>query len=64
MEKKFIGAGLLSGLVAGIVAYIFARIFIEPQVAKAIDYEDGRGAAQEHGGSAPKLSLRRVKAAR
>ncbi|MFZ2243071.1 MAG: CbtA family protein [Gordonia amarae] len=47
MEKKFIGAGLLSGLVAGIVAYIFARIFIEPQVAKAIDYEDGRGAAQE-----------------
>ncbi|HQV20669.1 MAG TPA: CbtA family protein [Gordonia sp. (in: high G+C Gram-positive bacteria)] len=47
MEKKFIGAGLLSGLVAGIVAYIFARIFIEPQVAKAIDYEDGRGAAEE-----------------
>ncbi|MDF3284766.1 MULTISPECIES: CbtA family protein [unclassified Gordonia (in: high G+C Gram-positive bacteria)] len=47
MEKKFIGAGLLSGLVAGIVAYVFARIFIEPQVAKAIDYEDGRSEAEE-----------------
>lgn len=47
MEKKFIGAGLLSGLIAGIVAYIFARIFIEPQVAKAIDYEDGRSHAEE-----------------
>lgn len=46
MEKKFVGAGLLSGLVAGIVAFIFARIFIEPQVAKAIDYEEGRSHAE------------------
>ncbi|MEE3848815.1 CbtA family protein [Gordonia sp. LSe1-13] len=56
MEKKFIGAGLLSGLIAGIVAFIFARLFIEPQVAKAIDYEGGRSEAEEalemaaHGG--------------
>ncbi|MGV9710498.1 CbtA family protein [Gordonia sp. NPDC003424] len=55
MEKKFIGAGLLSGLIAGIVAYVFARLFIEPQVAKAIDYEEGRSHAEEmlageHGG--------------
>ncbi|GAC69798.1 CbtA family protein [Gordonia soli] len=47
MEKKFIGAGLLSGLVAGIVAFVFARLFIEPQVAKAIDYEEGRSHAEE-----------------
>ena len=47
MEKKFIGAGLLSGLIAGIFAYVFARIFIEPEVAKAIDYEEGRGHAEE-----------------
>ena len=47
MEKKFIGAGLLSGLIAGIFAYVFARIFIEPVVAKAIDYEDGRSHAEE-----------------
>lgn len=57
MERNFIGAGVLSGLVAGIVSFIFARIFIEPQVAKAIDYEDVRshaeselaGGAHDHG---------------
>lgn len=47
MERKFIGAGLLAGLVAGIVASVFARIVIEPQVARAIDYESGRGHAEE-----------------
>ncbi|MFT4041819.1 MAG: CbtA family protein [Gordonia sp. (in: high G+C Gram-positive bacteria)] len=47
MERKFVGAGVLAGLVAGILAYLFARIFIEPQVAKAIDYEEGRSAAEE-----------------
>lgn len=47
MQTKFIGAGLFSGLIAGIVAFIFARIFIEPQVAKAIDYEEGRSHAEE-----------------
>ncbi|GAA1481789.1 CbtA family protein [Gordonia sinesedis] len=45
MEKKFIGAGLLSGLVAGIVSFLFARAFIEPQIAKALDYENGRSSA-------------------
>ncbi|MFW0784317.1 CbtA family protein [Gordonia sp. CPCC 206044] len=47
MEKKFIGAGLLSGLIAGIVAYLFARLFIEPQVSEAIDYEEARSHAEE-----------------
>ncbi|MFT4086667.1 MAG: CbtA family protein [Gordonia sp. (in: high G+C Gram-positive bacteria)] len=47
MERKFIGAGLLSGLIAGIIAFIYARIFIEPQVGKAIDYEEGRSHAEE-----------------
>ena len=47
MERKFVGAGLLAGLVAGIVAFIYARIFIEPQVAKAIDYEEERAHAEE-----------------
>ncbi|AVM00062.1 hypothetical protein C6V83_07040 [Gordonia iterans] len=61
MERKFVGAGLLSGLIAGIVAFVYARIFVEPQVAKAIDYEEYRehaeedmhaamGHAHEHGG--------------
>ena len=47
MERKFVGAGLLSGLVAGIIAFIYARIFIEPQVADAIDYEEYRSHAEE-----------------
>ncbi len=47
MERKFIGAGLLAGLVAGLVSFVFARIFIEPQVAKAIEYEEGRSHAEE-----------------
>ncbi len=55
MLGKLIGAGLFSGLIAGISAFIFARVFIEPQVTKAIDYEEGRSHAQamlagEHGG--------------
>lgn len=47
MERKFIGAGLFAGLIAGIISFVFARIFIEPQVAKAIAYEEGRGHAEE-----------------
>ncbi|GAC56709.1 hypothetical protein GOHSU_12_00990 [Gordonia hirsuta DSM 44140 = NBRC 16056] len=47
MERKFVGAGLLSGLIAGLVAFLYARIFIEPQVAKAIDYEEYRSHAEE-----------------
>ena len=46
MEKKFIGAGLLSGLVAGIVAFIFARIYLEPLVERAIGYEEDRSHAE------------------
>jgi hypothetical protein len=47
IAPRFVGAGLLSGLIAGILAFVYARIFIEPQVAKAIDYEDYRGEAEE-----------------
>lgn len=47
MERKFVGAGLLAGLVAGIIAFVYARIFLEPQVAKAIDYEEYRSHAEE-----------------
>jgi hypothetical protein len=46
MEKKLILRGILAGAVAGLLAFVFARIFAEPQIAKAIDYESGRDAAQ------------------
>ncbi|WP_405722270.1 CbtA family protein [Streptomyces sp. NBC_01537] len=46
MEKKLILRGVLVGAVAGLLVFVFARIFAEPQIAKAIDYESGRDAAQ------------------
>ncbi|MBM7366679.1 CbtA family protein [Gordonia hydrophobica] len=54
MERKITGIGVLAGLIAGVVAFVYARIFIEPQVARAIDYEDERSHAEsmitgEHG---------------
>ena len=47
MEKKLILRGTLCGLVAGVLTFVFARIFAEPQIATAIDYENGRDAAQD-----------------
>jgi hypothetical protein len=46
MEKKLILRGLLIGALAGLLAFMFARIFAEPQIQAAIDYENGRDAAQ------------------
>jgi hypothetical protein len=46
MEKKLILRGLLAGAVGGLLAFLFARIFAEPQIGKAIDYGNGRDAAQ------------------
>lgn len=56
MEKHIIGRGLLAGALAGVLAFVFAKIFIEPVIGRAIDFEDGAGAAHEamaghaHGG--------------
>jgi hypothetical protein len=47
VELKLILRGLFAGLVGGVLAFVFARIFAEPQIQKAIDYEDGRHTAQE-----------------
>ena len=46
MEKKLILRGTLSGAVAGMLALVFSRIFAEPQIARAINYESARDAAQ------------------
>lgn len=55
MEKHIIGRGILAGALAGLVAFAWAKVFIEPVIARAIDFEDGVGAAHEaieaaHGG--------------
>ncbi|SEH60942.1 Probable cobalt transporter subunit (CbtA) [Mycolicibacterium rutilum] len=47
MEKQIIWRGLLAGALAGVLAFVFARIFVEPQIERAIEYEDGVGAAHE-----------------
>ena len=46
MERKLVLRGVLSGALAGLIAFVFARVFAEPQIAKAIDYESARDAAQ------------------
>jgi hypothetical protein len=46
VEKKLILRGLLAGAFGGLLAFVFARIFAEPLIQRAIDYEDGRGAAE------------------
>jgi heme A synthase len=47
MEKRIIWRGVLAGAIGGLLAFVFARIFAEPQIQKAIAYEDGRDHAQE-----------------
>ncbi|GGF50407.1 hypothetical protein GCM10011519_25440 [Marmoricola endophyticus] len=47
MEKKLILRGALAGGLGGLLAFVFARIFAEPLIQQAIDYEEGRGEAQE-----------------
>lgn len=46
MEKRLILRGVLAGAIAGLLAFVFARILAEPQINKAITYENGRDAAQ------------------
>ena len=47
MERRIIWRGLLAGALGGLLAFVFARVFAEPQIQRAIDYEDGRDHAQE-----------------
>jgi predicted cobalt transporter CbtA len=50
MEKRIIARGLLAGALGGLVAFLFARTFVEPAIARAIDFEEARSAAgHDHG---------------
>jgi Probable cobalt transporter subunit (CbtA) len=46
VEKKFIGLGVAAGCVGGIASFAVARTQVTPLIAAAIDYEDGRSAAE------------------
>jgi Probable cobalt transporter subunit (CbtA) len=56
VEKRIIWRGVLAGAIGGLLAFVFAKIFAEPQIQKAIDYEDGRDHAQEALNSAVGIS--------
>lgn len=46
IERKLLIRGVLAGAFAGLLAFAFARVFAEPWIAKAVDYETARDAAQ------------------
>lgn len=47
MERQLIGRGILAGALAGVLAFIWAKLLIEPVIGRAIDFENGVGAAHE-----------------
>lgn len=51
MERQLIGRGLLAGALAGVLAFLWAKVLIEPVIGRAIDFENGVGAAPEAGHS-------------
>jgi hypothetical protein len=46
MEQRFILRGFASGALGGLLAFAFARVLAEPLIQRAIDYENGRDAAE------------------
>jgi hypothetical protein len=46
VERPFVLRGLAAGALAGLLSFVFARIFAEPIIARSIDYETARDAAQ------------------
>jgi hypothetical protein len=47
VERKLVLRGLASGALAGLLSFVFARVFAEPVIARAINYESARDAAQQ-----------------
>src|SRR4051794_34268760 len=46
MARSLLVRGMIAGLVAGVLAFLFAHHFGEPQVQRAIDFEDHLAALQ------------------
>lgn len=46
MDKKFVGLGLVAGLAGGTAAFALARWQVTPAITSAIEYEEGRSAAE------------------
>ena len=59
MVRSLLIRGLLAGLLAGVVAFVFAYLFGEPQLDRAIAFEQ-RIAQEEHHAAEPELVSRGV----
>ncbi|BBX29046.1 CbtA family protein [Mycolicibacterium alvei] len=47
MERQLIGRGILAGALGGVFAFFWSKVLIEPVIGRAIDFENGVGAAHE-----------------
>lgn len=45
MARTLLVRGLIAGVLAGVLAFVFAKIFGEPQIDKAIEFEEALAAA-------------------
>jgi hypothetical protein len=58
--STLLARGLLAGLVAALAAFVFAQVIGEPQVDKAIAYEEAHAPAPEAGHEEPETVTRDV----
>jgi predicted cobalt transporter CbtA len=49
MEKRIIARGLMAGAIGGVPAFLFARTFVEPVIARALEYEEAHEQGHDHG---------------
>ena len=56
MDKRIVALGLVAGFAGGVGAFAMARWNVTPSIAAAIDYEEGRSAAEAALSGAPEHS--------
>jgi predicted cobalt transporter CbtA len=49
MEKRIIARGLMAGAIGGVLAFLFARTFVEPVIARALEFEEVHEQGHDHG---------------
>ena len=49
MTGRLLVRGMLVGLLAGLLAFSFAKVFGEPEIDRAIAFEEGMSHSHSHG---------------
>jgi predicted cobalt transporter CbtA len=49
MEKRIIARGLMAGAIGGVLAFLVARTFVEPVIARALEFEEAHEQGHDHG---------------